>query len=157
MLLKKKIDEQRLRNEEIKAKVKAEIEEKAKLKAQEDALRKAMQDARLKALADAEAERIAKIAAAKLASEEALKAKQASVLNKKSKNEEFLDELAKKYPPGITEENEDGVNFKLTRIIIVKGGKADEYKKIVYNYGGVFWQKNNVQISEVKYKLETKN
>ena len=115
-----------------------------------------MEEARLKALADAEAERLSKLAAAKQASDEAFKAKQASIEKPKSKIEEFLDELAKKYPSGVTEENEEGVNFKLTRIIVVKGGKADEYKKVVYNYGGVFWQKNNVQISEVKYKIETK-
>jgi hypothetical protein len=41
------------------------------------------------------------------------------------KKEEFLHELAKKYPQGITEENTVNGNKKITRIVVVRGNDAD--------------------------------
>jgi hypothetical protein len=71
------------------------------------------------------------------------------------KKEQFLDELAKKYPEGITTENIDGVNCKIVRIIIVKDHSANEYKKIIYSYG-TFYKKNDQDITEQVFKNETK-
>jgi hypothetical protein len=44
----------------------------------------------------------------------------------------------------------------MIRIIIVLDGKANEYKKINYNWGGIYFKKNDLDISEFKFKQETK-
>ena len=103
-------------------------------------------------LAEAEAKRLANLEALK----KTTVSKPAEATSGMSKKDIFLSELAKKYPEGVTEEVDEGVNFKMLRIIIVIDGKANEYKKVTYNWGGVYYKKNDLDISEFKFKQETK-
>ena len=166
-LVAKAETERRLREESIakakseeQEKIRKDEEKKLKMIAASEVKKKEIEDARLKQLAEQ--------AALKLARLEALKAYVNSI-NKTisvptntqtslvlSKKEQYLKDLASKYPEGITEENEDGVNCKVTRVILVANGKADEYKKVAFNYGAVFYKKNDMDISEIKFKQETK-
>ena len=69
------------------------------------------------------------------------KLKSGAEMTDKEKKQIYLSELAQKYPQGKTTLYEEGTNFKVVRIILVNGGDADEYKKITYNWGGVFFKK----------------
>ena len=42
------------------------------------------------------------------------------------------------------------------KIIVVKDGKANEYKKIIYNWGGIYYEKNGEVIEESIFETETK-
>jgi Skp family chaperone for outer membrane proteins len=147
----------------------------AKAKADADAKAKALADAKAKALADIEAKKKADAEAkmkadaeAKRRADELAKNKPVAVnpppvkepvevLTPKEKKLKELSELALKYPEGITVENTVASNAKITRIIIVKDREANEYKKIVMNYGAVFFKKNDADITESVFKMETKD
>ena len=170
----------------LSAEEKAKRDAEAKLKVEEDAKNRLLADQKLKEESDAkkkaEAEAAAKAAAeAKLRVEAFAKAKSNAaqkqredqermaaemaakgnkrnleVVSEKEKKEKELSELAKKYPEGITIENVDGQNCKIERIIVIKDAMANEYKKIIYNWGGVYYKKNDLDISEHKFTNETK-
>ncbi|NQY12097.1 MAG: hypothetical protein HRT71_21585 [Flavobacteriales bacterium] len=73
-----------------------------------------------------------------------------------SDREKFVQKLALEYPQGMTEEILVYKNKKVTRRIVVDGDKGYEYLKVVMNYGGVFYKKNNVDITRYTYETETK-
>ena len=79
--------------------------------------------------------------------------------NNKSDEErrkEFMNEMVKKYPQGVTEEQQDESNCKIIKRIVVKGNEAWVYKKKIWNWGGVFYFKDDVSISEYTFEAETK-
>jgi hypothetical protein len=63
--------------------------------------------------------------------------------------------LAAKYDEGITEEIEVTGSKKVTRIIVVKDGKANEYKKEVFSWA-TYYKKNNKTIPRYVFENETK-
>jgi hypothetical protein len=64
-------------------------------------------------------------------------------------------DLADKYPQGITQEEIDGPNCVITRVVVVKGKFGDEYKKIKFNWGQIAYKKNEKDISEAIFNKET--
>lgn len=70
--------------------------------------------------------------------------------------EEIVNELVKKYPQGITEISENDPTCKITKRVVVKGNEAWVYTRKVYNWGGVYYFKDGVQISENTFNQETK-
>ncbi len=98
---------------------------------------------------------------ARLIAEEAKRKAQASQqlvsedLKKTMNKEDYLSELAKKYPQGVTSEEIDGLNCKILRVIVVTDTKANEFKRITYKYG-TFFKKNDLDITEATFKRETK-
>jgi hypothetical protein len=80
---------------------------------------------------------------------------QGEALDKKIYEQKVSDTLAAKYPEGVTTEIFEEGNKKVHRVIVVRNGKGAEYKKIVYNWG-TFYKKNNIDITEVTFKKETK-
>ena len=109
---------------------------------------KKIQDA--KALAEAEAERQRK---------EQLAAAQNSFDNKNDfdvptgqRSDHFLNDLAKKYPEGITTENYDNANKKIKRVIVNRGGIAHEYIEAKYSYGTYYFRDGRSISSQVFYK-----
>ncbi|TND01154.1 MAG: hypothetical protein FD123_4275 [Bacteroidetes bacterium] len=72
--------------------------------------------------------------------------------------EEIMNELVKKYPQGVTEilENDPSGNAKVTKRIVVKGNEAWVYVRKVHSWGGVYYFKDGVQISENTFNQETK-
>ncbi len=69
--------------------------------------------------------------------------------------EDFQKDLAVKYPSGLTETVETEGNRTVTTRIIVSEGKGNEYKKVVHNWGGVFYFKNGEAVTERVWKQET--
>ena len=67
----------------------------------------------------------------------------------------FLNELAKKYPEGITIENYDKKNKKIKRVIVNRGGIAKEYIEVKYSYG-TYYFRNGQNISRSIFYSETK-
>jgi tetratricopeptide (TPR) repeat protein len=64
-------------------------------------------------------------------------------------------DLAKKYSQGVTQEEIEGSNCTITRVVVVKGKVGDEYKKIRYNWGQIVFKKNDRDISESIFNTET--
>ncbi|HRG58460.1 MAG TPA: hypothetical protein PK323_05840, partial [Bacteroidia bacterium] len=79
-----------------------------------------------------------------------------SAIDKQLATGNSLDSLLKSYPNGVTNEELITGNCKINRIIYINGGVATEYKKITYKWG-VFYKKNNKDITESMFKNETKN
>jgi hypothetical protein len=76
-------------------------------------------------------------------------------LNADEQRQAFLSELAKIYPPGLTEETVNGKNFVLQRKVINENNIVTIYEKKVWDWGGVFYFKNtDIAITEAIYKLE---
>lgn len=67
----------------------------------------------------------------------------------------YLTALAEEYDEGITEEIQVEGGKKVTRIIVVKDGKANEYKKEVYSWA-TYYKKNNKTIPRYLFESETK-
>lgn len=72
-----------------------------------------------------------------------------------SRDQRFLSELSKQYPEGITVENYDKSNKKITRVIVNHEGIAKEYIKVIYSYG-TFYFRNGQNISGTVFNSETK-
>lgn len=71
--------------------------------------------------------------------------------------EDYQKELAQKYPSGITEEEYKEGNKSITKRIVVRGGKGNEYKRVEHSWGGVFYFKNGEAITDRVWKSETEN
>jgi hypothetical protein len=68
---------------------------------------------------------------------------------------DFQKDLAKRYPEGVTETIEKEGNRTVTTRIFVADGKGSEYKKVVHDWGGVFYFKNGEAVTERVWKSET--
>lgn len=68
---------------------------------------------------------------------------------------DLQEELASKYPDGVTEEQFKEGNRSITKRVVVKDGVGDEYRKVVHGWGGVFYFKNGESISERAWNQET--
>jgi hypothetical protein len=160
----KNLDEaEKRRLAEIAAKKQAELDEmNRKKKEAEERERLFLEKAKL-AREQAKAELVARIEAQKssLAQAERFKAdREKNLQNKTTAAEQTSNgnryDLAKKYAQGITNEEIEGPNCTIYRTIIVKGDVGDEYKKIKYNFGQVYFKKNDKDIPEAIYNKETK-
>lgn len=68
---------------------------------------------------------------------------------------EIRNELADEFPDGITEEVFTEGNRTITKRVVVKDGKGDEYRKVKHGWGGVFYFKNGTSITERVWKEDT--
>lgn len=64
-------------------------------------------------------------------------------------------DLAKVSSQGVTEKKYEEGNAIILERIVVKGEKADVYKKIHYTWGGVYYTKNDRNITEALWNTET--
>ncbi|HKK39820.1 MAG TPA: hypothetical protein VJ949_10410 [Cryomorphaceae bacterium] len=69
--------------------------------------------------------------------------------------EDYRIELAETFPRGITESVSEQGNKVITTRVVVHDGKGDEYKKVVHNWGGVFFFKNGDAVTERVWNQET--
>lgn len=76
------------------------------------------------------------------------------VASSKSKDD-FRNELAKKYPQGITEESTTEGNLSVIRRIVVTGDEAHLYLKKSTSFGAVYYFKDDVSITEVEFNKDT--
>jgi hypothetical protein len=160
----KKLDEaEKKRLADIAAKKQAELDEMNRKKREaEERERAFLEKARL-AREQAKAELVARIESQKssLAQAERFKAdREKNLPNKTSAADQSSNnlraELAKKYAQGATSEEIEGPNCIIYRTVIVKGEVGDEYKKIKYNFGQIYFKKNDKDIPEAIYNKETK-
>jgi hypothetical protein len=68
---------------------------------------------------------------------------------------EFTNELAKKYPQGVTEIKEKEGNSNITKRILVQGNKGYIYIKKETSFGTVYYFKDGVTISEQEFEKDT--
>ncbi len=73
----------------------------------------------------------------------------------KAGSDEYINDLVKKYPQGLTEEQSKEGNITTIQRVVVVGNKGWMYTKKVYAWGGVYYFKDGVQISEATYNFET--
>lgn len=69
--------------------------------------------------------------------------------------EEIQIELAEQYPEGITEEVYREGNKTITKRVVVKNNRGNEYKKVQHDWGGKFYFKNDVSITQLVWQNET--
>lgn len=67
----------------------------------------------------------------------------------------FKNELAKKYPIGVTEEKTKEGNVDVTRRIVVIGNKGVLYEKKETNFGAIYYFKDGIPITEQEFKKNT--
>ena len=164
--IKKAEDAERARLAELKAK--EDAEEKARLAAEAKAKRdaeeaeqvrlaelKAKQEAeeRARIEAEAKARREAEIQAQK----DALAKMNAPDKNKKEANTMIPVFVDRNYPEGITEETENESNRTIYKTIVKRSTTTDVFYKLVYNWGGVYYFKNELSLTEATYLTEIKN
>lgn len=105
-----------------------------------------------KVLADAAARKASDAAAAKAA--KSFDEKEDFDYKGEKRDRTFLNDLAKKYPEGITVENYSRPNKKIKRVIVNKNGIAKEYVEVTYSYG-TFYFRNGQNISRAIFYSET--
>ena len=69
--------------------------------------------------------------------------------------EEFRTNLALEYKEGMTEKVIKEERKTTTIRVIVKGRRGDEYRKVVHNWGGVYFFKNGIAVAESIWNVET--
>ena len=85
----------------------------------------------------------------------AAKKKEEVVTTLPPKPTQFQMDLAKKYPMGVTEESEIKDNREIKRVVIKrKENVADQYTRVKWNWGGVYYFKNEQSTSKQIYDLE---
>ncbi|HRG58304.1 MAG TPA: carboxypeptidase-like regulatory domain-containing protein [Bacteroidia bacterium] len=142
----------------------AEARKKAEAEAIAASKREAEEAAKAKAAAQAEAE-MKKREEAKLKAEEEAKAraeaKLAEMALRKSEAEAkrlAAEEAKKIYVKKIEYDTEEGANFIMTKTIITN--TKDEkivYKKIIYSWGGVYYKKEEADITQESFITDLKN
>ncbi|HET6990397.1 MAG TPA: hypothetical protein VFJ43_03695, partial [Bacteroidia bacterium] len=74
--------------------------------------------------------------------------------NDPKNHDEYVNEIVKKYPQGVTETSETEGGAATTVRVVVIGDKGWKYKKVTYNWG-TFYFKDGAQISEQTFNYET--
>ncbi|MFQ5334623.1 MAG: hypothetical protein ACE5DN_00970 [Flavobacteriales bacterium] len=72
-----------------------------------------------------------------------------------SEEAEFMQQLAREYPQGITEISTQEGSQTILKRIVVAGNKGYEYKRVVHSWGGRFYFKNGHPITELVWQKET--
>ncbi len=83
------------------------------------------------------------------------KIKEVDALIETEKRSQYTNELAKKYPQGVTEEITKEGNAKITKRIVVKGNTGDMYVKKETSFGAVYYFKNEATINEAEFIKNT--
>jgi hypothetical protein len=81
---------------------------------------------------------------------------QKEVKKETNNTESFKNELAQKYPEGVTEEKIEETNKIIIKRIVVRGNTGHEYKMVKHSYGGKFYFKDDHPITESVWSAETK-
>jgi len=69
--------------------------------------------------------------------------------------EEFLSQLSKEYPEGVTEVVYTKGNKEITKRVVISGGQGSVYRKVKHNWGGEFFFKNNDPVTKFIWDKET--
>jgi len=74
--------------------------------------------------------------------------------NDPEKKKQYVNALVGKYKQGMTEEQAQEGNCKVIKRIVVSGNNAAIYRKSVWGWGGVFYFKDDVPITEATFNAE---
>ena len=85
------------------------------------------------------------------------KIKEVDKLITAEKQSQYTNELARKYPQGITEEISKEGNTKVTKRIVVQGNKGNLYIKKETGFGAVYFFKDDVTITETEFIKNTES
>jgi len=85
----------------------------------------------------------------------ATKIKETDALIEIEKRSQYTNELAKKYPQGVTEEIVKEGNVKVTKRIVVIGNKGNLYMKKETSFGTIYYFKDDIAISEAEFNKNT--
>ena len=85
----------------------------------------------------------------------AKEAEQKKLQEEKQRTQEFISDIARKYPEGVYQDVVFESNRSIERTIVNKNNVVDVYKKIKYNWGGVYYFKNEKAISYGMFQSET--
>jgi hypothetical protein len=81
------------------------------------------------------------------------------LLLKESKGERdlmnLINDLAKKYPAGVTEEKTKDGNTNITKRIVVIGNKGYLYEKKETSFGATYYFKDGVAINQQQFDKDT--
>jgi hypothetical protein len=70
---------------------------------------------------------------------------------------QYQIDLSGRYPEGVTEESEILPNREIKRIIVNRGGgNANLYSRVQWNWGGVYYFKNEQSTSKLIFDTESK-
>jgi len=69
--------------------------------------------------------------------------------------DDLREELGQKYPDGITEETTTEGNKTIIKRVVVSNNLGNEYKRVIHNWGGVFYFKNGEAVTERVWTEET--
>lgn len=129
----------------------------ADAKAKQDSITAANQAARDKDEADRKAKVLAEIEAKKKALSQANAKQDDKATKPTTPNTNIPKIIDSDYKDGVTEETINENNRAIYRTVVKKDGAASNYQKIVYNWGGVFYFKNDNSITELTFQQELKN
>jgi colicin import membrane protein len=85
----------------------------------------------------------------------ATKIKEVDALIETEKRSLYTNELAKKYPQGVTEEKEKEGNANITKRIVVKGNTGNLYIKKETGFGATYYFKDGATITETEFIKNT--
>ena len=71
------------------------------------------------------------------------------------KKEEVFNDLAQRYPEGVTEEYATEMNASLIKRIVVKGHEGHLYIQKTTKFGAIYWTRDGVPITEQEYIKKT--
>ena len=69
----------------------------------------------------------------------------------------FQNELGKKYPPGVTEESRKEKRKTITTRFVVKEKVGTEFNRVHHDWGGLYYFKNGVPVTNFIWDLETRD
>ena len=78
------------------------------------------------------------------------------LLEEEEEKKLYLYELAQKYPDGFTSDTIVEEKRRVIKIVIVKNNQVNEYIKTIYDWGGIYYEKNGEDIKKRVYDTETK-
>ncbi len=76
--------------------------------------------------------------------------------NNSNERKKFQNDLAKKYPEGITVEHYDLEKRKIKRVIVNYDGIATDYRKVKHSWGATYYFRNGQAISGDVFNVETR-
>ena len=80
----------------------------------------------------------------------------APVVSEEEKKKIYQSELRSKYPNGVTEEEYSDNGRTILRRVVIRDDYAGVYTKVMHNWGGIYFFKDNTPITEVVFDNESR-
>jgi tetratricopeptide (TPR) repeat protein len=77
-------------------------------------------------------------------------------ISSESKKKQYLDNLKAKYSEGVTKEVYPDISQTTTRYVVIRNGEVNEFREIVYKWGGVQYKYNGKPTNELYFNSQVK-